>query len=516
MGDGAVKAIVLVMTLVVISVMVGAQVSDGLADSVGAFGIIAAVLGAFGVLLLGRKCWYLLFFLPTLALNAPLGMATIAGENLAPVGFALGDAVLLLGIMGASMGYVRFRWRFLWPLDIIVLVLFCCMVASFIRYPTSVNGLDLGFGDAIGGKEYLWCIAAMLYYIAASCMPGTWEEFRRVLKYCFWLLVGSQLLYAVWRLKSGGMGLLHEHGNPAFRTLAPALIYYLYASTPLSQFFTSLKKMISICAVFGASLLNGGRESFLTICLTCSVLSFVKREFLQLLVCGVGLYAVMYSLAVTDALLVFPRGVVHVVLSVPGVPDLHNTGAEGRASEEVRKQMWTAAMDPHTGLIRDYVWGDGFQTSRSAIERGNIARLRGQRMLHSGNVAAALAAAGSFHNGLISTIHRIGAVGACIVYTLFIVGLFVLMQMARAYRHHPDFPVMMVFSLPFAGLALSYSVGTQTLVHAFAGFQYLAVVKVLYCFAREQGLLLPAFVNRAYIPMMIQEEAKSRSMSPEL
>lgn len=515
MGSGAVKTIVLLMGLVVLSFLVGSSVSDGLAASKGAFAVIAFVAVAFGALLIGKQSWKLLFFLPAFFYNAPIGSGT-AGVSFVPLSLASAAAVLVYGILLWGMGYIRFRWRSLLVLDMSVVAILLIFVWSFIQYPVSMQVLDPD-AEYVGGKEYIWLICAMMYYVALSSMSGTQEEMISVLKKSFFLFCLGQLIYIIFStrmLLSRGVeeGQRYSYVND----LCCVLLFFIYCSAPIAKLILSPKRILGALVCFAGIFLGGRREVFVSVSEALFFASLMKRELTVMAVMGIFSYGSLFLLGEQHAWDNAPQAFQRVMAVLPGisVPDQIKNSTNG--SSETRRMVWSLGMDPRAGYIKDYIWGDGFQTHTVAMRRAHIAILRKTVDTSEWGFARDLALNGVWHNGWLSTVHRIGLVGLALVNLLFIVGLVLLVKVSNAYCGFKEYPYLMALCLPLPQTALSYAWGTQTLVNFFMTFQALGIIKVLYCVAREQGHMPPLFTREQYVPLMIRDAEENTQQAGSL
>ena len=78
---------------------------------------------------LRERSWALLFIFP-LALNRiPVSIV----EKMAP-GYILGVLVLIFFVLLSMMGKLRLRWRGLWYMDALVLIVFLAFLLQYLRY----------------------------------------------------------------------------------------------------------------------------------------------------------------------------------------------------------------------------------------------------------------------------------------------------------------------------------------------------------------------------------------------
>lgn len=503
MGNNAVKTIVLLMVLVVLSVLIGAQVSDSLSNSIGAFAVIGGVIMGFGMLLLGKHSWLLILYLPILVLNAPLGrFVGMLAEF--PTGFVLTGAVLVYGVLQWAMGYVKLRWRALWPLDILLAGFCLYMIWGAIEHPVSFYFLNKD-ADYVGGKDYVWAIAAVVYYIAISMMCGEADECLKVFKRCTPLFFISQTAYMVINLyynrgMTGGTRLLW------LTIFATSVLYYVYASVPLLRLVTSAKHLSLFLLALLASIRVGSRQVLVTGLLGLSFLSFLKREIAVAVVLGGVAYGLIVLLGTQHVWDNAPSTMQRVIAVMPGTGISEDVLRDNEDSNQVRKNIWSAALDARSGYILDYIWGDGYQVSGAYLSRMQIAHYRrsGKRGSQA-QFEEELMTTGSWHNGWITTLKHLGIVGLVYVNLIFLCGAVLLIQVSGAYAHHELYPTVIMFCLPFVAFALAFPWGALLGIDFWGHIQFLGYIKLFYCIAREKHMLRPLFSTQAYVPLTIRE-----------
>lgn len=491
----------LLMVIVVLSMIVGAQVSDGISKSSGAFIVIAAVCAAFVLLFVGKRCWQLMYLLPAFLYNAPVGVNYNGGLYSIPVGLASAGALLLYGLVLWGIRYISFRWRPQIGMDLCVLIIASLFAWNYIEHPVSIQYFDPD-AEYVGGKEFVWAVCAFAYYIALSSMSGSADEIIQVVKKSFYAFCIGQCCYIGASLLRVGifaprLGFLSE--------ICCLALFFIYTSAPLSVLIQQPKKLFWGCACFVGILFVGRREILVGVGEALIYTSLLKKEIGVFSVFGILVYGCLFALGECRVLRETPYAVQRVVAVLPGVDvnPLIKQMTEG--SSETRRMMWKSGLDPRTGLIRDYIWGDGFQTSTAELHREDIAVMRGNVDTSAEAFALVNAQAGNWHNGFLSTVHRVGLVGLVLVNIFFISGLIALAMVYKTYAHRPECPYLMALTLPLAQTALSYPWGTQNLMHFFACFQSYGLIKMLYCAAREKGMLRPLFEPHSYVPLMIQE-----------
>lgn len=506
MGNNAVKTIVLVMVLVVLSIVVGAQVSDGMKASFGAFATIGAIAVMFVMLLLGVNSWRLIFFAPPL-------LAFFA--YLLPGGFPLDQiAIIALGVywvLMSLMGYVRFRVRFLPFMDVFVLALTLYMAVSFYKHPVSINALGMD-GDMVGGKDYFTAVCAVLAYVVLSVLPWQLESLLKCLKWAFYFGLVMALIASLRGMMSPqtlsvggdevGASEVLEKGRFAFFVVPGMMtLVYVYFRYPLGEILLSRWKMLAFTLGALSLIMSGWRTRLVYMLVNLSFVAVVKREMTVLIVCGLFAYVGLFCLGSAGAFEDAPYGLQRVLSAVPGVAVSKAASMDTSGSSEIRIKMWRRALDPSTGLIRDYIWGDGFQSSKSAIDRDNTARMRGKFI----DQQYYMEQQGSWHNGWITYLHRLGLVGLVLIQTFMLVCVGALLRLGRALRHVPDGAFGFMAAYGFLPISLTSAFLVFTLTSYFAVFTSVALLKVLYCLMLERGYLTPMLSRQQYVPMTIRE-----------
>lgn len=500
MPNAIVKNVLACLILVVLCVVIGAEVAESKEVSIG---IIAALVGGSFMLWLGARCWVLIFLVPPVMALLPLPGIVAA----IPVTFLIGLVVLTYWFIMWGMGYVRFRWRRLLVLDFIVLSLFLYMLFSFVRNPVSmaVLGWDT---DYVGGKEYFFCTLAVLFYITMSCIPYSHEQVLRVLRWCVRLCI-TACLVAIGLGLAGYVGAsvdLHEAATSnrfgMFLQLGMYGIYILYGQYPMSRVLLSPGIFLGCVLSCIGILLSGWREQMLGSAIITIALAHIKRELWCLTLIFLAIYGALLYLSKEEMLDNWPYGIQRCISILPGVEVSAAVERNANGSSDWRVVMWEWAMDPRTGYIRDYVWGDGFGISVDFMRRETIAMMR-QGMGY--NLREQFAVTGMWHNGAITTVHRLGLVGLGLVTLLTGTTVLLILRVCHALRGTPYYLPSLFLILPYVAQLGLFYISAGTLVKFFNEFVYVAMTKFFYCEARELGLLTPLFSPQRYIPLAIQE-----------
>lgn len=514
MGNGAVKTIVLLMVLVVLSFVVGAQVSDGMKNSLGAFVLIGVIGLGFVLLLLGERSMMLLLALPCIFYDFYV-LPFLSSYRFYPFNYVFPGVIFAYAVLMWVMRYVRFRWRGVLVLDVLVCIITLYYIGNYIAYPTAVNAMSVN-AEYVGGREYIWLALALIYYVSVSSVAFPAKSVPKLIRRVFFLSVWGHVLFAVALLASGQLGTMVRNAAAGdgvrftlFDYVAPLCTYYCYSSAPISRLLCSLRhwSVLSICSLM--VLLGGRREIFLAMALAVAFLAFLKREFSVILVVVLFLYAGLWSLSSQHVLLNAPHSVQRVLSVVPGMEISRSIEQGTQGSSETRKEIWRYGLDPRTGFIKNYIWGDGFRTETAYLQRSSVGAMRalsqGRSVYAGERQAYVFARGGLWHNGFIYTIHHTGVVGLVLVICFFIVGMVMIYAVSCAYAGTQYYPAIMAMSLPWAAVALSYAWGSGDLSYFFSAWTFLGIIKLLYCAARERGLLRPLFQRDQYVPMTIRD-----------
>lgn len=504
MPNAIIKNVMALLVLVVLCIVIGAQAAE---SRTVAAGIIVALVGGSFMIWLGPRCWILIFLVPPVMALLPLPGKLAA----IPVSFLVGLVVLVYWFIMWGMGYVRFRWRGLLVLDLLVLAMLAYMLFSYVRNPVSmlIFGVD---SEYVGGKEYVYCALGCLFYLTISCIPCSYEQVVRVMKWAVRLCLLACLLSLLIRLSGyvGGAADLQEDATQSrfgmFLQLGLYGIYTLYGQHPISKVFMSPVLLAGCLLSCLGILLSGWREQMLAAAFISIALAFIKRELCCLMLVFLAMYASLLYLSKEELVEELPFGGQRCVSILPGVKVSAEAEADTSHSSEWRIEMWKWALDPRTRYINDYVWGDGFGISTDFLRRETIASMRqGQHY----NLREQFAVTGVWHNGAITAIHRLGGAGLAIISLIYIAGVCLMIRACRAMRGTPLYLPSLFFALPYAAQPALFYISAGTIIKFFNTFVALSMIKFFYCVAREQGWIQPWRLQQRYVPLVIREHEQS-------
>lgn len=501
MSGSIVGKILLCAIVVILCFIIGAQAAESVISSMV---VVMLVVGTTFMLIMGPRSWMLIFLLPPLVrlLPGPLRLINSA--------FVVAPMILAYWIIMWGMGYVKIRWRSMWPLDILVFMCMALMVAAYAKRPVSVQMLGLET-DAIGGTVFIWAIGACFYYVAISCIPMPSNQLGRVLNWSIWVQLGCVMITTVLGLMGLGgaseveMGVgeaMQETRYIPLMGLGEYLVVLLYSLFPLVRFLSNPLLLLGMAMGYGMILLSGFRSVFANSVLCVVFMSMVKREFMLLLSLALISYGGLFVLNSNGGTEMLPFGVQRIMSAMPGLDADELASRDAESSADWRYEMWGWAMDPRTGFIEDYVWGDGFGLSRAEHLRDKLALTRGE--LRYGDQDQ-FARSKQWHSLLITAIQGIGYVGLAVVLATVYGTALLACRVCSSLRNTQFYLPSMVLLMPFTCQMLMIFLSAESMILYFGWYITVAQLKLLYIVAREQGLLIPWMQRRRYIPKMIQE-----------
>lgn len=503
MNATAIRNVIVAIVLVLFCILIGSYAAE---DKNVSTIMVAGIIGIIIMVVMGRKTWALLYLLPPLVGFLPLGIL----ERL-PAGFLVAGFVLGYWTLMWIMGYVRFKWRALPALDFIVLAIFLYYALTYYWHPVSINALGIE-AEYVGGKEYVWCLLAVIYYVTLSCIPCSYEDLYGVLRKAMFLVVGTTVFVAVsgmFNMVTAG-ALQENMGNSRFSLFSQlGIVAFLiaFSKKTFHEILTSPKYIIILMLCCVAVVISGWREKLVMFGAMFIAVCHIKRELVYLAFFVLAAYGSLLYLSEEKVVEEhFPFGMQRTLSILPGVQISDEVRKDVEHSAEWRKVMWRWALDPRTGYIQDYVWGDGFGQSVGDLNRVSVSLMRGT--IERGDQER-FASSGTWHNGPILAIHRTGIVGLALITITFLYGAFLIVRVCRAYRGTPMFTVAVLFTCMFFGEMAHFYLSCGVIFKFFDDFVYLALAKVLYCIAREEGIIVPVFSKGRYNPMLIAEQKRN-------
>ncbi len=482
MGAGIIKNIIICLILVVLAFVVGSMAADGARDSLM---VLGAILGGFALLYLGKNCWWLVFVAPPVLGVLPLGFL----KNF-PAAYYLCGVILLYWMMLRMMGYVRVTWHKVAWMDFITLILFLYVAYSYYLHPVELMIFSDEDSEFVGGKEYVYAVAACVCYITLSIIPCTFERLNKVLK---WALIAQIIALLFFVIKQHTVGSLAVFGNPI----------YLAMACKYSLFGLIIAPWKLILLIFALSLsLHGQREVLLMSGFTYIGISFVKKQVIFCMLAAAATVGLLTYLSSEGVLLSLPPRIQRTLYILPWLKIDKEIAAEAQHSSDWRVEMWGWAMDPRTRYIKDYVWGDGFGQSMKLLRLTTIALNRGDV---SGGDQQRFAEGGVWHSGIFTTIHRLGFVGLGIIFVWHFAAMFMVIRVCSVFDRSKKGFYLMYHTMPFIGSVFGFYISAGTIVSFFMQFYMVAVAKIAYSEALKTGMMQPLFTRHQYIPLAIRE-----------
>lgn len=505
MENGGIKNIVLIALVIVLAFFVGSLASDSLKHA-----LIPSlcIVGVFIMLYLGEKSRFLLFYLPAVVSCIPNPM-NLPLENLVACG------ILVHWLVLRFLRQVNFRWHALAWVDVFVLLISLYMLHLYYKRPSSIAMLGLD-ADTIGGKEYYLAFFGVVAYIAWSCIPFSGEELCQGIKKAFYISLAASIIAIFLNVGSGGgdvEGLTEsaQHGRfSLFVGFGQQLFAIVYLTYPLSKILTSFRKSAAFAFGVLSVVISGWRNIMVTFVGTVLTYAFFKRELTPIILGGIFTYGGLLYLSSENVLEELPYGMQRTLCVVPGLHVKKEIKRETNHSSSWRVTMWRWALDPRTGYIKDYVWGDGFGQSAAYTRRRTTALMRGS--LTAGNQRD-FSALGIWHSGFITTLHRMGIVGLVLVAARQLIDIFFIYSVLNAYRRTPFFPYITIrFAVEIPCYVFFYFNATNP-VSIYGSLPALALLKRLYLIAQKDNLLTPMFRRVVYVPKAIREIESEREES---
>ncbi|MBR5887782.1 MAG: hypothetical protein IKZ07_06185 [Akkermansia sp.] len=510
MGNNAIKSIIILSLLSALAFIAGSMASEGIQQAVVP---IVLVVGTVVLLGLGRHSWALVYVIPALLLILDLPLA----RNL-PLIYVVSVPLFLYWFLLYTLGYVKFTWHSVPSMDVSVLLLCGYFMLTWCWNPVTLNVFvdritDTG-DQIVGGNEYVWCLFAVIFYIFISVVPQKLETLGKLLKVVFWGMLVLQVGLTLRNLVFGGAeaGVASEEMTSMSESISSSrfggfvvlgmivanFIACKYSFTALMS--SPLRLGTYMLALLGVAL-SGFRNFLLSVALTMMFAQYYHRRMVMLILMGCVAYGGVLLISSTGVIKDLPYGVKRVLSSVPGVELNERAAIEAEESLTWRYEMWGWALDPKTGYIKDYVWGDGYGVSirRQALKTRAV--LRGTHQETNRDYAEA----GLWHSGWITAIHRTGIVGLALVILLQVVTLVHGLRVCAYLVNVKNSAYIFYYVVPTFSSFIIFHASAGIYKDVFQAFTGIALVKVLTSVAIREGLMEPLFARKVYVPLMQRE-----------
>jgi hypothetical protein len=234
-------------------------------------------------------------------------------------------------------------------------------------------------------------------------------------------------------------------------------------------------RLLALAAAFGAIFVSGFRNALLFAFAAYLLSAILRGRARDLWTSGsVGLLALLFLIAMQGSIIELPRTMQRALSWLPGKWD-EAALADAQQSSQWRYDMWGWAWNDER-IIRDRIWGQGFGLSiddMNLIAASMMAGKGGSSLL-GGSDRELFMITGVFHNGPLSAIKYIGAVGFALYFTLMCYMAIVAWRLCIKARPTSLLPITLFVSIPiiyepfqffvvFGALDSSYS---QTLLWA--------------------------------------------------
>lgn len=525
MQGGTIKSIIIFILLAIFAFIAGSFVTDGLSEA-----LIPTVMivGAFGLIALGKNSWWLLFLAPPIFQLIP-----IPALQTFPVAYFCCGMVLAYWILMSLMGHVRLTWQGVKWLDIATLVLCVYFLSTWVRHPVTIKAFTsfTDEGDQIvGGADYIMCIGAIVFYIAVSAIPMKLKLLGRVLKWSFWLTLIFSVFLAIKQVITpsatvGVVETLSAQDDSVFSSeLSSRTSSYIFIGRSIFEWIivkyslcsiiiTPWKLLVVVYALF-LLLLGGYRLDIVYSFVYALCACYYKKQLTVYILLGLFAWGGLVILSQTRMIESLPIPIQRAFSAIPGVDANKVVEADAEASAEWRYEMWRMGLNPREGYIEDFVWGDGFVQSLSDIKREAYLETVHRRsfLINTTVIAGDALERGGWHSGWVTAIHRTGYVGLALLSIWLIMFLVAMVRACSAMQFvsQKEYIFMILFQIPIQ-IATVY-IGTATWGSIFVGGFYSAtIVKLVYALARDEGMMKPMFQRKSYVPLMVEaNESQSK------
>ena len=200
-----------------------------------------------------------------------------------------------------------------------------------------------------------------------------------------------------------------------------------------------------------------------------------------------------------------PFGVQRVLTVVPGITVEEHIKRDAEGSSEWRIKMWKWACDPRTGLIENYIWGDGPVRSLSLISRHQRAIIR--RETWSGDLEF-FSKTKQWHSGFITNLSVLGIVGSVVMLCGQLWGACYSLKVCHSLRDSQYYVYSLVHLVALFSSIFFYYISTGSPGVYLVGFVWFGYLKMYYSIALEEGRLQPWKWRKRYVPIMAKVQAR--------
>lgn len=463
--------------------------------------IIIAAAAIIGIIAMGKHVWITLFILPPFFSILP----SIGGLH---GSYILYPMVLCYWVLLRLLGYVKFTWRKLIGADLFVFTLTILMGIAFYRRPASVNFINNILNietEFIAARVFPEFFFLLILYICYSCIPFQKKILLKLLKWHLIIILVISFISGVFSL----FGTLSSDDAETsrysmFRSFSEVLFIAVYCGAPFAKLMVSPKAIFAIFISLAAAVFSGFRSILAQFGLIFVIVSIIKKECY---VVGISLAVGVITLGIlnaSDALKTLPFAAQRALCAIPGVSVDSNIKRGTSSSTDWRVIMWKWALDPRTGLIKDYVLGDGFGIEKTYQERSQRAIMKGE--LRYGDNRD-FAKTRLWHSLFIDTLQSVGYLGLFVVYGCTLYATFVMYRVNTALRDTSFFVYSMIFTCRIAIYTVYILLSTAQLSSFLVILlSHLAYLKVFHSIAVDEGKLVPMGKKTKYVPLLIKQQ----------
>lgn len=502
MNNAGFKSLIVFALLAIFAFIAGSLASE---NTTSALAPMAILLGLFFLIYLGKNCWILVFIVPPVLSTIDLSIL----RNF-PVSYLVCGVVLVYMLLLNMMGYFKLKWNGVAAIDIMTAILCVYFLSTWVRHPVTIQAFtsitDFGSDTMVGGKEYVWCIGAIICYISLSLVPIKLPTLLKTMKWAFWLsfVVGCILCakgLVIGNVNVGEKVMSSRYGG--FAGVSSSLVNYILAKYAFLGIILSPWKLLLVVAGLFGMALSGFRGMLLAVAQFTILVSWAHRQLTVLIMGAVAVWGSLIYLAHEEMFDDMPYGVRRVLSAVPGIDfEKDKAAKDAEGSWEWRYEMWQWAMDPSKGYIDDYVWGDGFGFSLREESLRQTAMGLGLARSGANNF---FAERGDWHNGAISIIQSTGYVGLSLVVLWLLVNMhyiFIVCKSLRQIKNKEYFYISCLY-LVVESLGIFYTVADWVFV--FSSFYKVGLLKSVYVCEKGDMDVFPIEKKKCYCPLLMRE-----------
>lgn len=509
MGSSIVRNILGALALIILSFIIGIMAADSAKQ---AALIIIGVVGVAGVIAIGKNAWMLLFII------VPIGQAIPVYQL--PWYFVFVAILLIYWCFLAIAGHAHFTWRKLLGADLFVLTFLAYMAITIYRHPASSkiinNFLGIKTDLVTTGLEYPLCVAALIFYLAYSCIPFDKKYFKKVVH---WGVILKLILLvfvsiADYNTQVEGTSIsLFDSAEPTpfrrfgmFTTFAFNLSVFVYGSASFRQIILSHSKVFLLFLSLVLVLLSGYRNRLLRLGIIMMGVMIIKKEYWIIITCIVTTIFSVLFLNITNTTESLPITVQRVLAGIPGVQVNKRLKADTTGSNEWRFVMWRWALDSRTKYIHDYVWGDGCTLDTRVHQRNYRSIVRKKLNPRTQEYGAQIRA---WHSGFISVLQELGIIGLSLTFIGHIYAFIMTIRIGSALRNTTYLKYFLVYTYNYIQSVITFYILPASTQAFLISLSHFAFIKVFYHLAEDEGLISPLFSNKKrYTPMLIQRQTE--------